>query len=77
LADDDWRRRLITDIRAQGVPVGDYGEPAGQLVEADMTRITNGPELTAQTTRSGTLAASGTEIEVQGWIEYDTGEGAG
>ena len=70
---DDWRRRIITDMQAQGLHTKSPKRPQGPQTQADMSTVESGPPPPPETPDGGAGAAGGASIEVSGWIEYDDG----
>ena len=71
---DDWRRRIIVDLRAQGLNMDSPEAPQGPLSTADLGEIMEGPEIGPAPPRRASGVSSDVSIEISGWLEYDTGE---
>jgi hypothetical protein len=69
----DWRRRVITDIQAQGLYTKSPLRPQGPLTDADLSSIEGGPPAPAEAPEGGAGGVGGSTVEVSGWIEYDDG----
>ncbi len=69
----DWRRRVITDIQAQGIDTKSPLRPQGPLSSADLSSIEGGPPPPPESPVGGSGAVGGASVDVSGWIEYDDG----